>query len=74
MNAHLSKKPEEHNSRLILLNEFRSDVWKRRCAGNSNLIEFRDKFQSRQLQRSRKLLKHIEHSVKSKTLDFVNNA
>ena len=55
---------------LILLNEFRSDVWKRRCGANPSTSNVRLDLQVQQLVRSRNLLKHINHTVQSKTFDF----
>ena len=56
---------------LILLNEFRSDIWKRRCAANPTVSDSRIELQLRQLERSRQLLKFIEHSVQTKTFNFM---
>ncbi len=56
---------------LILLNEFRGDIWERRCAGNPMVFDSREELQSQQLERSRKLLKFIQNSVQTKTFDFI---
>ncbi|SVD80991.1 uncharacterized protein METZ01_LOCUS433845, partial [marine metagenome] len=56
---------------LILLNEFRSDIWKRRCAANPTVSDSRKELELRQLERSRQLLKFIEHSVQTKTFNFM---
>ena len=56
---------------LILLNEFRSDVWARRCAADPTLTDSRVDLQLRQLERSRQLLIFIDHSVQTQTFDFM---
>ena len=56
---------------LILLNEFRSDIWARRCAADPTLTDSRVDLQLRQLERSRQLLKFIDHSVQTQTFDFM---
>ncbi len=56
---------------LILLNEFRSDIWKRRCAANPTMTDSRLELQLRQLERSRQLLNFIDHSVQTQTFDFM---
>ena len=56
---------------LILLNEFRSDVWARRRAADPTLTDSRVDLQLQQLERSRQLLVFIDHSVQTQTLDFM---
>ncbi len=56
---------------LIMLNEFRSDIWKRRCAANPMMIDSRSELELRQLERSRQLLKLIDNSVQTQTFDFM---
>ena len=56
---------------LILLNEFRSDVWARRCAADPTLTDSRVDLQFGQLERSRQLLIIIGHSVQTQTYDFM---
>ena len=56
---------------LILLNEFRDDIWKRRCAADSTVMDSRIDLQARQLKRSGQLLKFIDNSVQTKTFDFI---
>jgi len=55
---------------LILLNEFRRDIWKRRHAANPSLTDSRVALQQFQLKRSRELLQFIDNSVKTQTFDF----
>ena len=59
---------------LIILNEFRSDIWERRCAAEPSVENFREDLQLRQLKRARQLIKFIDHSVKTQTFDFKQNA
>ncbi len=47
---------------LILLNEYRADVWMRRCAANSQKSIFREEILKSQLSRSRALLEKIASS------------
>jgi len=56
---------------LILLNEFRGDIWKRRCAADSTITDSREDLQQLQLERARNLLKFIDLSVKKQTFDFL---
>ena len=55
---------------LILLNEFRRDIWKRRHAANPSLTDSRVALQQLQLKRSSNLLQFIDNSVKTQTFDF----
>ena len=55
---------------LILLNEFRSDVWERRCGANPSTSNAHLDVKVQQLVRSRNLLKYIDHTVQSKAFDF----
>jgi hypothetical protein len=56
---------------LILLNEFRGDIWKRRCAADPTIVDTREDLQQLQFERSRNLLKFIDLSVKKQTFDFI---
>jgi hypothetical protein len=56
---------------LILLNEFRSEIWERRCAANPAVTDSRIELQSLQLESSRQLIKFIDHSLQTKTFDFM---
>ena len=55
---------------LILLNEFRNDVWERRYGAKPATAEERLDLQVKQLFRSRNLLKYIENTVQTKAFDF----
>jgi len=55
---------------LILLNEFRRDIWERRHAANPSLTDSRVALQQLQLKRSSNLLQFIDNSVKTQTFDF----
>ena len=56
---------------LIILNEFRSDIWDRRRAADPSLENSRKDVQLLQLKRARQLIKFIDHSVKTQTFDFM---
>ena len=56
---------------LILLNEFRSDIWERRRTADPAVKDSQVKFQFQQLKRSKQLLKFIDHSVKTNTFEFL---
>jgi thiamine kinase-like enzyme len=47
---------------LILLNEYRSDIWLRRCAANAEKFTRREEILATQLKRSRELLARINSS------------
>jgi hypothetical protein len=47
---------------LILLNEYRSDIWLRRCAANVDKLDLREAILSEQLKRSRDLLAIINNT------------
>jgi len=56
---------------LILLNEFRSDIWERRRTADPAVKDSQITSQFRQLKRSKQLLKFIDHSVKTNTFEFL---
>jgi hypothetical protein len=56
---------------LILLNEFRGNIWKRRCTADSTITDSREDLQQLQFERARNLLKFIDLSVKKQIFDFI---
>ena len=56
---------------LIMLNEFRNDIWDRRRTAEPSVRDFRKDFQLRQLKRARQLIKFIDNAVKTQTFDFI---
>ena len=54
---------------LILLNEFKDDIWQRRCSGDRSKLEARKEILELQLDKSRALLKAINQQY-NKTLIF----
>ena len=59
---------------LILVNEFREDVWARRRGIDVSRKDLREQILIRQLDRSRNILLHINESVLTQTFDFQYNA
>jgi len=51
---------------LIILNEFKSDVWSKRCLANQEIKHNRDDILLGQLTKSRNKLKHISECYKDK--------
>ncbi len=47
---------------LILLNEYRDDIWSRRCIANNNKLNRREEILTNQLKRSSQLLDKIAKS------------
>ena len=56
---------------LILLNEYRDDIWSRRCIANQNKSHRREKILVTQLNRSRRLLNRINKTYTQPLLDFI---
>ena len=56
---------------LILLNEYRDDIWSRRCIANPNKAHRREKILVTQLNRSRRLLNRINKTYTQPLLDSI---